>query len=114
MISNHSDQNRFGLPLASIEKIHAVLQRYTAIEQVIIYGSRAKGTAEAGSDIDLTVIGDDFTPQQLIELEMELDDLLLPYQIDLSRLPEIENRDLVDHIQRVGKPFYRPLNNPAI
>lgn len=36
----------------------------------------------------------------------ELDELMLPYQIDLSVFDEIENPDLVDHIMRVGRPLY--------
>ena len=36
----------------------------------------------------------------------QLDDLMLPYTIDLSTLSQIENEDLVAHIKRVGKIFY--------
>jgi len=41
------------------------------------------------------------------EFTHELDDLLLPYKIDLSLYRQIENDDLIDHIQRVGIDFYR-------
>jgi hypothetical protein len=46
------------------------------------------------------------TEAELSKIEMELDDLLLPYQIDLSLLAEIDNAVLVEHIARVGKDFY--------
>jgi len=36
----------------------------------------------------------------------ELDDLLLPYTIDLSILDQISDPDVVEHIQRVGVTFY--------
>jgi hypothetical protein len=42
----------------------------------------------------------------LLKLNNELDDLLLPYEIDLSILNRIENNDLLDHIKRVGVTFY--------
>jgi hypothetical protein len=41
-----------------------------------------------------------------MKLENEVDDLLLPYQIDLSLLSQISNKDLIAHIERVGKIFY--------
>ncbi|GHT72537.1 hypothetical protein FACS189456_1300 [Bacteroidia bacterium] len=38
---------------------------------------------------------------------LEIDDLLLPYMIDLSIFHQIRNPDLVEHIERVGKKLYR-------
>ena len=43
---------------------------------------------------------------RLSKIENELDDLLLPYKIDLSIFHQIENQDLIDHINRVGIVFY--------
>ncbi len=42
----------------------------------------------------------------LFKIENELDDLLLPYKIDLSVFSDIENPELLGHIERVGKVFY--------
>jgi len=42
----------------------------------------------------------------LLKIETEIDDLLLPYQVDLSLYHQIANEELKEHIQRVGKPFY--------
>jgi predicted nucleotidyltransferase len=43
------------------EKINSIFNKYNAIEKVIIYGSRAKGNYKTGSDIDLTLIGENIT-----------------------------------------------------
>jgi hypothetical protein len=40
------------------------------------------------------------------QIENELDDLLLPYKIDMSIFSQIDNPDLVSHIARVGQVFY--------
>ncbi len=96
----------FGLKENHINDIHSVFARYSSVEKVLIYGSRAKGNYRAASDIDLTLFGDDLTLDTLLKIENELDDLLLPYKIDLSIFHKIENADLVDHINRVGKEFY--------
>lgn len=73
----------------------------------MLYGSRAKGTHRNGSDIDLTLLGDRLTYSLLSRIETEIDDLLLPYTLDLSLYSSIDNADLIDHIQRVGKLFYQ-------
>ena len=96
----------FGLKPESITKINAVFYSYPQIRQVILYGSRAKGTQRNGSDIDLTIQGEDVTLAQLLKIENELDELLLPYKIDLSLYHHIDNPDLIEHIRRIGKVFY--------
>jgi uncharacterized protein len=37
----------------------------------------------------------------------DLDDLSLPYTIDLSIYDEISDPDVIEHIQRVGLTFYK-------
>jgi predicted nucleotidyltransferase len=97
---------RFGLTESVIGKLVGVFASCPQIERVILYGSRAKGTYRNGSDIDLTIVGDGLTHDQLLALANELDDLLLPYKIDLSLLRQIENSDLLEHIRRVGVVFF--------
>ena len=41
----------FGLPAETIQKIHGAFKSYPEIEQVCIYGSRAKGNYHPGSDL---------------------------------------------------------------
>ena len=76
-------------------------------EKAVLYGSRAMGNFRPGSDIDLTLFGASLTSLELGIIGEELDDLLLPYEIDLSIFQRIENSDLRDHIERVGVAFYR-------
>lgn len=94
-----------GLPQETIFKIKNVLKKYFQIERVILYGSRAKGNYKTGSDIDLTLIAPQMTLTELLKIENEIDDLLLPYKVDLSLFHKIDNPDLIDHIQRVGIEF---------
>ena len=98
---------RFGLEGDTINKINGVFRQYENIEEVIVYGSRAKGNFKIGSDIDLTIKSKTFTLTELLQVENQLDDLLLPYKIDLSLFHQISNVALVEHIERVGKVFYK-------
>ncbi len=97
----------YGLALKDIQKIQSVFASYCEIEKAVLYGSRAKGSYSKGSDIDLTLVGNNIDLALLLRIETQLDDLLLPYKIDLSILHKIENSDLIDHINRVGKIFYK-------
>ncbi len=104
----------YGLSEATIQKICATLGRYPQVEQAILYGSRAKGSYKNGSDIDLTLRGSSgLTLHLLYKILNDLDDLLLPYTIDLSIYDQIDDPDLIEHIQRVGVTFYDKENAVA-
>lgn len=73
----------------------------------ILYGSRVRGNYKNGPDIDLTLRGGmDLRLNVLYKIMDELDDLLLPYIIDLSIFNTIGDPDVIEHIQRVGVTFY--------
>jgi predicted nucleotidyltransferase len=97
---------KFGLKRTTIDSINSVFENHPNIEKSMIYGSRAKGNFRIGSDIDLTLFGDKITLSELLEIENELDDLMLPYKIDISIFHKIESENLTDHILRIGKEFY--------
>jgi len=98
---------KYGLNKEIIRKITGVFAGHGNIDEVVLYGSRAKGNYSPGSDIDLTLKGGGLGLEQLNKIITELDDLLLPYTFDLSIYSQIENVDLLSHIARVGIVFYR-------
>src|SRR2546421_564134 len=95
-----------GLSAESMLKISKIFARYPKLEKAVLYGSRAKGTARQGSDIDLVLFGSELDQATLDKIADALDDLLLPYQFDISLFFRISNADLLDHIKRVGVTFY--------
>ena len=97
--------SKFGLSPSEVHSIRAVLAAHPEVKRVLVYGSRAMGTQRKNSDIDLTLIAPNLTFDQLLKIENEPDDLLLPYKIDLSQLHTITNPALIDHIQRVRVEF---------
>jgi uncharacterized protein len=105
---------KFGLIEATIQEICGVFAKYPQVERAVLYGSRAKGNYKNGSDIDLTLLGGgDLTLDILYRIMDEIDDLLLPYTIDLSIFSSISDPEVVEHIQRVGQPFYERGKMPA-
>ncbi|MBU4371024.1 MAG: restriction endonuclease subunit S [Proteobacteria bacterium] len=104
---------KYGLTETTVENICAVFARFPEIEKAILYGSRAKGNFKTGSDIDLTLCGEALTSDLCSTIASELDDLLLPYTIDLSVFNEINHAKLREHIERVGVLFYERANQSA-
>ena len=98
---------RFGLTENTIRRVKNIFVKYGQVEEVILYGSRAKGNYRNGSDIDLVAKGKDLNLSILHKISHEIDDLLLPYTFDLSIYQHIDNVDLLEHIRRVGKIFYK-------
>src|ERR1035441_865209 len=97
---------KYGLTETALGKICAVFARFPAIEKAVLYGSRAKGNFKTGSDIDLTLYGEALTSDLCSAIASALDDLLLPYTIDISVFEELNHAKLREHIERVGVLFY--------
>jgi predicted nucleotidyltransferase len=96
---------RSGLSEHEWDLIKRVISRHTEVKGVILYGSRAKGTAVAASDIDLAVEGIE-DPLRAESLAGELEELPLPYRFDVKALSAIQSRPLLEHIRRVGVRIY--------
>jgi predicted nucleotidyltransferase len=97
----------FGLSSDYIVKINSVFNQYSDIDEVLIFGSRAKGNYRDNSDIDLVIKGNNINLSTLQEIENKLEELYIPNGIDLLVFDTIENSDLINHINRVGKQFYK-------
>lgn len=90
------------LDQSAIEKIKATLKNEENIKEVIVFGSRAKNSSKKGSDIDLSIVGDGIDFRQLCRIGVKLDELDLPYKIDVVSYDAIRNQELKSHIDRVG------------
>jgi len=98
---------RYGLSDETISKISSVFSAHPKIKQVKIYGSRAKGNYHHGSDIDLCIFSDELSDDELNQIKNEIDDLMLPYGVDICDFVSISNAELMEHIERVGVELTR-------
>ncbi|NEX17000.1 MAG: DNA polymerase subunit beta [Halochromatium sp.] len=101
-----TDQQPFGLAPGVVAQLRNQLARTPGLQRAVIFGSRAKGDFRQGSDIDIALFGPKLTETDLAALEGRIDDLLLPYQIDLCQVESVENVALLAHIERVGQQLY--------
>jgi predicted nucleotidyltransferase len=102
-------------PLAAreFELIQGIFERHPKISEVRLFGSRAKGTHSAHSDIDLAIWGD-VDALYAEALAAQLDELPLPYRFDVLPFHLIRSNPLREHIERVGLLIYSsPISAPA-
>src|SRR6218665_223977 len=95
----------YGLSDNVIERLQKVFENCVGIDKVILFGSRAKGNYKEGSDIDLAAKGYDYAFDEG-KVRMQLDELNLPYEIDLINYHSIKEPALTAHIDRAGIELY--------
>ncbi len=97
---------RFGLEENIINKLIEVFETNPKVDKAFIFGSRAKGNYNEGSDIDIAIKGQDLNFDDTLSLLRKLDELKLAYEIDLINYHTIKEPALLDHIDRVGIELY--------
>lgn len=97
----------YGLSDIVIEDLRKVFRKHSNIDEVIIFGSRAKGTYSEGSDIDLALKGNNISFNQLMDIHIQIEDLELLYKVDLVDYHKHSESSVAAHIDRVGKVFYK-------
>lgn len=101
----------FGLSAETLAAINHCLQQYPDIVWVKIYGSRAKGDYERGSDIDLAYSSPADCTADLLEA---LDNLPTPYLFDVTHYETLKHEGLKAHIDRVGRVIYQRGNDDSL
>jgi predicted nucleotidyltransferase len=102
-----------GLPQEATAQILALLAEWPAVQRVVLYGSRALGRQHNGSDIDLCLDAPEMGLAELLVLGAQLDDLLLPWRIDLQLRHLIRHPGLLEHIERAGITLATPRPDPG-
>lgn len=99
-------ESEFGLSDRILDDLRGVFAAYPEIEQVLVFGSRAKGTFKDGSDIDLAVFALTMSEPRFTELWNKLDALPLVFKMDVLHWNTLGNERLQDKISNEGKVLY--------
>lgn len=98
----------FGLRDTDITYMHDLFRQHPDIEQVWVYGSRAKGTNRPGSDVDLALIGADVKRETVSRVHFVLEeDSPMPFFFDVLHWNALANQKLKDEIERTGQLLYQ-------
>jgi predicted nucleotidyltransferase len=92
---------------AVLDILHHIFSKYSSINLVKLYGSRAKGTHQYYSDVDLALFGDNNLSRFVIaEILMLIEESSIPYKIDIQSYADIKNNNLRNHIDSQGVIIY--------
>src|ERR1700712_3039706 len=97
----------FGLKENDINAISSILKQYGEVEKALIFGSRAKGNYNNGSDVDVALKGRiSFETVSRISYLLN-EETIMPYKFDVLNYHTIQNVQLANHIDSVGIMFYQ-------
>lgn len=100
--------NRFGLKESDLKNIVSILEQYPQVSESFIFGSRAKGNFENGSDVDIVLKGTLIDGKIINRISYLLnEETTMPYYFDVLNYHTINNKNLISHIDRIEVLFYK-------
>ena len=102
-LTNKAIKDNPGISTEIVNRIIKIIRLNKKVREIILFGSRAKGKFKKGSDIDIAIVADDLHFDELIQIKVNITELSLPYIIDIIDFNKISNKELKEHINRVGK-----------
>jgi len=100
---------QYGIPESDLNALLSEIKKNIEIDEIILFGSRAKGIFRNGSDIDIALKGRNLKLNDILEAMSGIDKLLLPYKLDLVIYTRIKEPALIEHINRVGVILFKRL-----
>ena len=90
-----------------------VLAANEHVERAVLFGSRATETFTRSSDVDIALFGEALTITDLARLASAMEELNVPYRVDLLLYDRIENQILREHVRRDGMEWYNRWNGTS-
>ncbi len=95
-----------GLSEKQLQVIRETLEKFApAVESVSVFGSRATGSYNSYSDIDLVLYGD-IEEETIDRLWTCFHESSLPYKVDVTAYSLVTHPPLKEHIDRFAKPLF--------
>jgi predicted nucleotidyltransferase len=102
MKTNNLINDNYGIDHSDFKRLIDVISSNKKISEAILFGSRAKGNYNKYSDIDIALKANDLTFDEQLEIKVMIEELMMPYYVDVLDYDKVQNPDLKDHINRVG------------
>lgn len=98
-------KNKYGIKEEIYQEMLMIFKEIQQVNQVILFGSRAKGNYKPTSDIDLAVeLTDDDKKLLLIR---KLDQMRCALKFDVLNQKQIKNEQLIHDIEKEGIVIYK-------
>lgn len=92
---------KFGLKDRHYEELKALYFLYPNIEEIIIFGSRARGDYKERSDIDIAIKGN-LSKLDIAMIREQLEESRIPYMVDVIEYNKIVDKNFKEEIDRDG------------
>jgi predicted nucleotidyltransferase len=99
--------NNFGIVETVFNELILLFSQNPNIEKAALFGSRAMGKFKDGSDIDIALFGENITLNDQLDLSIKLEKLGYPYTYDFQIHKNIKDKNMLDHIERIGIVIYQ-------
>ncbi len=97
-----------GLEPEDLAEITTIISAFPQVEDALIFGSRARGNYNRGSDIDIAIKGEN-AEEALWEIhDMLEEETFMPYKFDVIHFESIESAELRKHINKDGISLLKP------
>lgn len=87
-------------------ELENIFNRYSEIEKVILFGSRARQDNRYNSDVDLCLFGEKITHLIQAKIVMDIDEINTPLSFDILNFNELTKQKLIDNIKNEGIVIY--------
>jgi len=91
-----------GIPERPAQQLLDLLTAHPQLEAIWLFGSRAMGRYQPGSDIDLCLDAPLLSHASHLTLLAAIDDMLLPWRVDLLLQHQLD-AEVLAHVHRVGR-----------
>ena len=95
-----------GIPERPAQQLLDLLTAQPQLEAIWLFGSRAMGRYQSGSDIDLCLDAPLLSHASHLTLLTAIDDLLLPWRVDLLLLHQLD-AEVLAHVHRAGRCIWK-------
>ncbi len=89
-----------------LKVLRDIFSRFPTIQQVLLFGSRATGTARRASDIDLAIIAPKMSPAEWADLYEQIEESPIIYRIDVVRFDTLPQGPFKERIIQEGVVIY--------
>ncbi|WP_055665359.1 nucleotidyltransferase family protein [Desnuesiella massiliensis] len=87
-------------------QLQQIFDKYSQIEKVVLFGSRARGDNKYNSDVDLCIFGEEITHRVLAKISMDINEVTTPLSFDILSFNEISKKELINNILEEGVIIY--------
>ena len=99
---------KYGLFENQLKTVEEILASHPEIEEAVLFGSRAIDTFKEASDVDIALKGKKVNHKLALKLQSYFEEETdLPYFFDFASYSHIDNKKLIQHIDKEGIVIYR-------